>query len=91
MRLAYGQIRSVDKEILTNARQMGMDRVQSNLPYDPAGGRIDCGNKEDLARFREARDRYGVIVGGHGKHAHFLYDKAMLGLEGRDRQIENVQ
>lgn len=34
MRLAYGQIRGVDKEILTNARQMGIDRVQFNLPYD---------------------------------------------------------
>ena len=31
MRLAYGQIRGVDKEILTNARQMGIDRVQFNL------------------------------------------------------------
>ena len=39
MRLAYGQIRSVDKEILTNARQMGIDRVQFNLPHDlPADG-----------------------------------------------------
>ena len=60
MRLAYGQIRSVDKEILTNARQMGIDRVQFNLPHDlPADG---LWKYEDLARFREACDRYGVIV-----------------------------
>ena len=88
MRLAYGQIRSVDKEILTNARQMGIDRVQFNLPHDlPADG---LWKYEDLARFREACDRYGVIVEAMENMPISFYDKAMLGLEGRDRQIENV-
>ena len=88
MRLAYGQIRSVDKEILTNARQMGIDRVQFNLPHDlPADG---LWKYEDLARFRDACDRYGVIVEAMENMPISFYDKAMLGLEGRDRQIENV-
>ena len=88
MRLAYGQIRSVDKEILTNARQMGIDRVQFNLPYDlPADG---LWKYEDMARFKDACDRYGVIVEAMENMPISFYDKAMLGLEGRDRQIENV-
>ena len=36
MRLAYGQIRTVDRETMMNARQLGIDRVQFNLPYDLA-------------------------------------------------------
>ena len=32
MRLAYGQIKTVDRETMMNARQMGIDRVQFNLP-----------------------------------------------------------
>ena len=88
MRLAYGQIRGVDKEILTNARQMGIDRVQFNLPYDlPADG---LWKYEDMARFKDACDRYGVIVEAMENMPISFYDKAMLGLEGRDRQIENV-
>ena len=88
MRLAYGQIRSVDKETLTNARQMGIDRVQFNLPYDlPAK---EFWKYDDLARFKEECGRYGVIVEAMENMPISFYDKAMLGLEGRDQQIENV-
>ena len=83
MRLAYGQIRSVDKEILTNARQMGIDRVQFNLPCDlPADG---LWKYEDMARFKDACDRYGVIVEAMENMPISFYDKAMLGLEGTGR------
>jgi len=88
MRLAYGQIRSVDREILTNARQLGIDRVQFNLPYDlKADKRWEY---DDLARFKERCDQYGVIVEAMENLPISFYDKAMLGLEGRDEQIENV-
>lgn len=88
MRLAYGQIRSVDKEILTNARQLGIDRVQFNLPYDlKAEKRWEY---DDLARFKDACDQYGVIVEAMENLPISFYDKAMLGLDGRDEQIENV-
>lgn len=88
MRLAYGQIRSVDREILMNARQMGIDRVQFNLPYDLKVERYWA--YDDLARFRERCDAYGVIVEAMENLPIAFYDKAMLGLEGRDEQIENV-
>lgn len=88
MRLAYGQVRSVDHEILTNARQMGIDGVQFNLPHDlPAK---DYWKYDDLARFRERCDVYGVRVEGMENLPIPFYDKAMLGLPGRDEQIENV-
>lgn len=88
MRLAYGQIRSIDREILMNARQMGIDRVQFNLPHDLKAERY--WQYDDLARFREQCDAYGVIVEAMENLPISFYDKAMLGLEGRDEQIENV-
>lgn len=88
MRLAYGQIRSIDKEILMNARQMGIDRVQFNLPYDLPADRY--WKYEDLVRFKEGCDAYGVTVEAMENMPISFYDKAMLGLEGRDEQIENV-
>ena len=88
MRLAYGQIRSVDHEILTNARQMGIDRVQFNLPVDLPAERF--WKYDDLARWKERCDRYGVIVEAMENMPISFYDKAMLGLPGRDEQIEHV-
>lgn len=88
MRLAYGQIRSVDREILTNARQMGIDRVQFNLPYDLPADKY--WKYEDLARFKAGCDAYGVTVEAMENMPISFYDKAMLGLEGRDQQIEYV-
>ncbi len=88
MRLAYGQIRSVDKEILTNARQMGIDRVQFNLPYDLKADK--CWKYDDLARLKDSCDAYGVTVEAMENMPISFYDKAMLGLEGREEQIENV-
>ena len=32
MRLALGQLKTVDRETMMNARQLGIDRVQFNLP-----------------------------------------------------------
>ncbi len=88
MRLAYGQVRSVDKEILTNARQMGIDRVQFNLPFDLKADKY--WKYDDLARLKDQCDTYGIIVEAMENLPISFYDKAMLGLEGREEQIENV-
>lgn len=88
MRLAYGQIKTVDREIMTNARQLGIDRVQFNLPYDLPAEKL--WKYDDLARFREKCDGYGVVVEAMENLPIPFYDKAMLGLPGRDEQIENV-
>ena len=60
MRLAYGQIKTVDRETMMNARQLGIDRVQFNLPYDLPADKY--WKYEDLANFKERCDQYGVIV-----------------------------
>ena len=88
MRLAYGQLRSADRETLLNARQMGIDRVQFNLPFDLPADRY--WKYEDVARLREQCDAYGVTVEAMENLPIRFYDKAMLGLEGRDEQIDNV-
>ncbi|MFA9379449.1 MAG: mannonate dehydratase [Acetanaerobacterium sp.] len=88
MRLAYGQIRSVDPDTMTNARQLGIDNVHFNLPYD-----LKAETKweyDDLAAFKARCDEYGVTVEGMENFPIRFYDKAMLGLPGRDEQIENV-
>ena len=88
MRLAYGQIKTVDRETMMNARQLGIDRVQFNLPYDlPAE---TYWKYEDLAEFKARCDAYGVTVEAMENLPISFYDKAMLGLPGRDEQIEHV-
>lgn len=88
MRLAYGQIKTVDRETMMNVRQMGIDRVQFNLPYDLPADKY--WKYEDLANFKGRCDQYGVIVEAMENLPISFYDKAMLGLPGRDEQIDNV-
>ena len=88
MRLALGQLKTVDRETMMNARQLGIDRVQFNLPYDLPADRY--WKYEDLARYRERCDAYGVVVEAMENLPISFYDKAMLGLPGRDEQIDNV-
>ncbi len=88
MRLAYGQIRSVDRETLINCKQLGIDRVHFNLPYDlKARGLWEY---HDLYDFVDRCGNYDVIIEGMENLPIPFYDKAMLGEVGRDRQIENV-
>lgn len=88
MRLAYGQIKTVDRETMMNARQLGINSVQFNLPYDLPAEK--CWKYEDLADFKARCDAYGVTVEAMENLPIPFYDKAMLGLPGRDEQIENV-
>ncbi|MFQ7878352.1 mannonate dehydratase [Enterocloster sp.] len=71
---------------------MGIDRVQFNLPYDlPADG---LWKYEDMARFKDACDRYGVIVEAMENMPISFYDKAMLGLKegtGRLRMSKSIR
>lgn len=88
MRLAYGQLKTVDRETMMNARQMGIDSVQFNLPYDLPAEKY--WKYKDLADFKRRCDTYGVTVEAMENLPICFYDKAMLGLPGRDEQIDNV-
>ncbi|MFC1466543.1 MAG: mannonate dehydratase [Candidatus Brachytrichaceae bacterium NZ_4S206] len=92
MRVAIGQVNELSDEFLDFARQMGLQDVQMNL-YSLPPGMKDTGRLEfhDLLRLRSrAEDRGLRLIAIENVPIHF-YDKIMLGQEGRERQLENMQ
>jgi mannonate dehydratase len=88
MRVAVGQIRDLDDEILRYAVQLGVKGVQINTPLIPGDG---FWSESVLRAQVEKCEQYGLVLESlENVPAHF-YDKAMLGLPGRDEQIENYQ
>lgn len=88
MRLAFGQIRTIDPDTMIDARQLGVDRVHFNLPYDLSAEKF--WKYEDLLAYREKVEAYGLTLEGMENFPIHFYDKAMLGEEGRDAQIDNI-
>ncbi len=88
MRLAFGQIRSVDRETMMNARQLGIDRVQFNLPFDLPADKY--WKYDDLRDFMDRCREYGVTVEAMENLPIPFYDHIMLGEPGREEQMDNV-
>jgi mannonate dehydratase len=74
---------------LTFAKQIGVNSVQMNTPLLPD----DKGywEVEDLRRLTERCDNYGLRLEALENVPRHFYVKAMLGVPGRDEQIENYQ
>src|SRR5215468_5483473 len=89
MRVALGQFNELTHERLTFAKQIGVNSVQMNTPLLPE----DTGywKVEDLQRLTERCDSYGLRLEALENVPRHFYIKAMLGLPGRDEQIENYQ
>ena len=89
MRVALGQFNEMTHERLTFAKQLGVSGVQMNTPSLP----METGywQYEDLKRVKDQVDGYGLILEALENVPRTFYDKAMLGLPGRDEQIENYQ
>ncbi len=89
MRIAIGQIREVTRETMVFARQLGISSVQFNTPDLPT----DTGAWElhDLLWLKERCARYGLSLEALENVPVHFYDRAMLGLPGRDEQIENYR
>ncbi len=89
MRVALGQFNELTHERLTFARQIGVSGVQMNTPLLPD----DKGYWElsDLRRIKERCDSYELRLEALENVPRHFYLKAMLGLPGRDEQIENYQ
>src|SRR5579859_2694499 len=89
MRVALGQFNELTHERLTFARQIGVNSVQMNTPLLPE----DNGywEVEDLQRLTERCDSYGLRLEALENVPRHFYVKAMLGLPGRDEQIENYR
>ncbi len=89
MRVALGQFNELTHERLTFAKQLGVSGVQMNTPLLPD----EKGYWEyaDLRRLKDRCDSYGLRLEALENVPRHWYVKAMLGLPGRDEQIENYQ
>jgi mannonate dehydratase len=88
MRLALGQLPDATPELLAFAAQLGLDGVQLNTPRLP-------GEREwaeaDLVALRERCEAAGLRLEAIENVPNRFYERTMLGLPGRDEEIEHVQ
>ncbi|MGC9348506.1 MAG: mannonate dehydratase [Anaerolineae bacterium] len=85
MRLAVGQIRELTEEILLYTRQLGVTDIQMNTPDLPGETHWDFMH---LLHLRTRAEDAGLRLIALENVPVSFYDKAMLGLPGRDAQIE---
>jgi mannonate dehydratase len=88
IRLAIGQFNEITDEKLSFAKQLGVAGFQMNTPQLPGEHRWAY---EDLRRLRAKADEHGLRFEAIENVPIHFYDKAMLGLPGRDEQIEHYQ
>ena len=88
MRVAIGQFNELSHERLTFAAQIGASGVLLNTPVLPGEQRWEV---HDLAWLRQRCQAYGLRLEALENVPVHFYDRAMLGLEGRDEQIANYQ
>lgn len=92
MRVGIGQVNELSDEFLEFALQMGLEDVQMNLYNLPATMK-DTGRLEfqDLLHLKtRAEDRGLRLIAIENVPIRF-YNKIMLGQEGREQQLENMQ
>lgn len=89
MRVALGQFNEMTHERLTFAKQLGVSGVQMNTPLLP--DEDGYWKYEDLKRLKDRCESYGLRLEALENTPTRFYIKAMLGLPGRDEQIENYQ
>ena len=88
IRVAIGQFNELTQERLTYARQLGAGGVQLNTPLLPGTAQWE---EDDLRRLRERCEEFGLRLEALENVPNRFYDRAMLGLPGRDEQIAHYQ
>ncbi len=88
IRVAIGQFKELSHEQLTFAQQIGASGVLLNTPVLPGDQRWEL---NDLQWLRRRCDQYGLRLEALENVPTSFYDRAMLGLDGRDQQITNYQ
>src|SRR6185437_5854389 len=88
MRVAVGQVSQLTDEILTFAQQVGVGGVQVNTPQLPGRQRWEVA---DLVALRQRSERFGLRLEAIENVPLHFYDKVMLGLPGRDEQLDHYQ
>lgn len=86
MRIALGQMQELTHETMTFAKQLGVTSVQLNTPNIPGE---HCWSYEDLHEIKKTCDDNGLFLESIENVPIRFYDRIMLGLPGRDEQIEN--
>lgn len=88
MRIGVGQFNEISEERLKFIKQLGAEDILLNTPNLPdRGGYWDF---KDLLMLRTAAEDYGLRLAAIENVPVRFYDKVMLGLPGRDEQIENM-
>jgi len=90
MRLALGHLEGFDDKVATFAQQLGLTSVQFHTPSDLRGER-GYWALDELVALRERCERAGLVVEGIENVPFGHWDKVLLGLPGRDEQLENYQ
>lgn len=88
MRVGLGQFDELTEEKLLFIKQCGADDFLMNTPKLPGEHRWDYA---DLVALRERADAADLRLMALENVPISFYDKAMLGLPGRDEQIEHMQ
>jgi len=88
MRVAVGQFNELSDEKLRFARQLGVGGVQMNTPLLPGEERWE---EADLRALVERCAAYDLTLEAIENVPIHFYDRAMLGLPGRDEQIEHYR
>jgi mannonate dehydratase len=87
MRIAIGQMSELTDEQLAFAVQCGAEDVQLNTPKLPGEERWEV---EDLLALRRRAEEHGLRLIALENVPIRFYDKIMLGVEGREQQLENM-
>lgn len=90
MRVALGQFNEMTEEKLRFAEQLGVGSVQMNLLRSSIPGDA-MWEFEDLARLSELASSHGLRLEAIENVPVYFYDKVMLGLPGRDEQLESYR
>lgn len=88
IRVAVGQFHELSEERLRFAAQIGATGLQMNNPTLPGDTRWE---QQDVRALVEQVEEAGLKFEAIENVPTHFYHKAMLGLDGRDEQIENYQ
>ena len=88
MRIGEGQFNELSDERLAYLKQLGVEDFLLNTPKLPGDARWEYA---DLLAWRQRADAAGLRLMALENVPVKFYDKAMLGLPGRDEQIAHMQ
>jgi mannonate dehydratase len=88
IRVAVGQFNELTDEKLKFAKQIGVGGIQMNTPKLPGDAFWE---EKDLRALVEKTEAHGLTLEAIENVPTHFYHKAMLGLPGRDEQIENYR